>query len=109
MNEFRSIAAKYAGRKYGSAESLEELARAYRAVFVAGNASEQQRQVVLVDLANTSEFYLTCDKPELLAEHNGKRKVFERIFHFMSFGDFEFKALERAARREDGASRTVAK
>lgn len=109
MNEFRSVAAKYPGKQYTSAEALEYLARCYRDVFVTGNASEESRQAVLVDLANESEFYKTCDKPELLAEHNGKRKVFERLFHFLSFGEFEFAALERAARREDGASRAVIK
>lgn len=109
MSDWRSLAVRFdaAARAETPEAALEYLARCYRAVFVTGGSSDEQRQVVLADLADHCEFYKVCERPELLAEHNGKRKAFDRIFQFMSFGEFEFAALERAARREDGASRAA--
>lgn len=104
--DWRSAAKAFKPSKRRGAEAMLYIARAYRAVLTEDGSSAEQRQVMLADFANYCGFYKTCDDPERLAEHNGMRKAFERIFHFLNFGEAEFAALEQAARAEDGADKT---
>lgn len=89
------------GRRRGASAS-EQLARSYRNVF-AGNGSRQDAEMMLADLAEHSGFYQVLPSGsslEELAEANGKRAVYGRIFRFLRLTDAEIRQLEEAARQE---------
>lgn len=89
------------GRKRGSRAALR-LTRAYRNLFE-GRATAQEAQMVLADLASHSGFYQVLPSGaglEELAEANGKRAVFGRLFRFLRLTEEEVRELEEAARQE---------
>lgn len=78
------------------------LTQAYRNLFD-GRAAKREAQMVLADLANHSGFYQVLPPgagPSELAEANGKRAVFGRLFRFLRLSEEEVRALEEAARQE---------
>ncbi len=78
------------------------LTRAYRNLFD-GRATKQEAQMVLADLANHSGFYQVLPPGagvSELAEANGKRATFGRLFRFLRLSEEEVRGLEEAARQE---------
>lgn len=95
-----SLARRF-GRHRG-ADAQNMLSKAYRNVFI-GNATREEAQTVLVDLANHSGFYKVLPPGATkgdLSEANGKRAVFGRVFRFLNMSDEEIRGLEEAARLE---------
>lgn len=83
-------------------EAVDALAQAYRDVF-RGNATQNQAQMVLADLADYSGYYKVSPAVESLGElaaEAGKRSVFARIAGFLHMSDSEIRALQEAARQE---------
>ena len=76
-----------------------DLQKAYVAVF-RGGADDNQRQVVLADLASFSGFFSVSPDGADLNEANGKRKVFGRVLEHIAMPEVERDALLQAARRE---------
>lgn len=79
--------------------AMEELQHAYRRFF-----DDRMGQLVLVDLLMYSGFYQVSDASVAgalgLAESNGKRIVFARIFHMLNMTPSELEELAQASRRE---------
>ena len=78
------------------------LTQAYRNLFD-GRATKQEAQMVLADLANHSGFYQVLPPgagASELAEANGKRAAFGRLFRFLRLSTEELAELEQAARQE---------
>lgn len=79
------------------------LAGAYKRVLVAGNATQQDRDLVLTDLANHTGYYRVspADTPDAdLRFAEGKRFVMARILHHLRMPRELQQALEDAARQE---------
>jgi hypothetical protein len=83
--------------------AMEELQHAYRRFF-----DDPLGNLVLVDLLGYSGWQQVLDASVAgalgLAEHNGKRIVFARIFHMMQLTPSELDELAQAARREQIAN-----
>lgn len=80
----------------------ERLGAAYRAVFT-GSPSEEDQQLVLVDLQRASGFnqYLGADVPDtVLRYQEGMRALYGRIFSYLNLAHEDVEALETAARKE---------
>jgi len=96
---------KAKGSRRGAATKLD-LTNAYQAVFF-GRPSDQQRDSVLVHLAETSGFY-KVQPPGLSADERayreGARSVFGIIAANTSMTPLEREALEIAARHESFVS-----
>ena len=79
-----------------------ELVRAYRNTFV-GNATKEEAQRVLNDLAEVSNYY-KVSPVDLPAEQvkfvEGGRRVFERIVTCLRMSGAELVRLEEAARQQ---------
>jgi hypothetical protein len=80
------------------------LVGAYRRVLVSGGTStDEDKQIVLADLANASGFYRVSG-PGLTAEDrafaDGMRSVYARVHVFLRMTDQEIRNLEEAARQE---------
>jgi hypothetical protein len=79
------------------------LTEAYSRVFVQGGASDEDRRIVLADLADFSTFYrvngagITGDDR---AFTDGQRSVFGRLFSFLRMTEEQTQLLEEAARAE---------
>ena len=89
------------GRRRG-AQATQTLTQAYRNLFDA-KATRREAQMVLADLASHSGFYQMAAPGAStgeLAEANGKRTVYGRLFRFLRLSDDEVRALEEAARQE---------
>lgn len=96
-----SLKALFPSNPRGS-EAVNELASAYRNVF-RGNATRQDAEIVLADLADFTRFYQALPVGSAgseLAEINGMRIVFGRIFNYLNMTDAEIRALQEAARQE---------
>lgn len=79
------------------------LAGAYKRVLVMGNASQQDRDLVLADLANQTGYYRvsTAETPDTdLRFAEGKRFVMARILHHLRMPHELQQQLEDAARQE---------
>lgn len=83
--------------------AMEELQFAYRRFF-----DDRMGQLVLVDLLGYSGWHQVLDASVAgalgLAEANGKRTVFARIFHMLNLTPSEIEELAQAARREQLAN-----
>lgn len=81
----------------------EELTDAYKRFF-----NDRLGQLVLVDLMMYSGWHQVLDASVAgalgLAEHNGKRTVFARIFHKLNLTPSELEELAQASRREQLAA-----
>jgi hypothetical protein len=86
-----------------TSEAKLHLSNAYRAIFFTNNATDQQREMVLVHLAEISGFY-TVKPPGLSADerayHEGARSVFGMIVSNTSMTPDERVSLEQASRHE---------
>lgn len=76
---------------------------AYRRVLVEGNATQQDRDLVLTDLANSTGYYRvspadTSDAELRFAE--GKRFAMARILHHLRMPQETLQKLEEAAKEE---------
>lgn len=85
-----------------SAESDQRLAAAYQATF-GGNATKEDAEIVLVDLAMTTRFYehMTPDAASDALRHvDGRRAVFRRLIGFVAdariLGELQIAALREA-------------
>ncbi|MDJ0513022.1 MAG: hypothetical protein QNJ62_06230 [Methyloceanibacter sp.] len=80
----------------------KRLADAYQRVFETQSASDEDREIVLADLAEYTGFYkITAPGDlELLQFANGQRAVFARIFQYLRMSDADLKRLEEAALHE---------
>lgn len=96
------------GKRRTSSMKLN-LSNAYRALFFTHRATDQQREMVLVHLAEISGFY-TVRPPGLSADerayYEGARSVFGMIVANTSMTPDERVALEQASRHESFVSQT---
>ena len=98
----QSIETKFKEGERRGPEAIERLARAYRSFF-----SSEDGQIVLADIVDYAGYYKVCDYSVGalgLADHNARRAVFGRIFHFMRLTSEEVGELERAARQAQATS-----
>lgn len=83
-----------------AAARKERLARAYQAVF---DRPGEDVEIVLADLVDYCS-YFSVHSPDVSVsvkdDHNAKRAVFGRIFHFLHLTQDEMDELAVAARRE---------
>lgn len=80
-----------------------ELAATYQRVFTSGEATVEDAQVVLADLAQFSGFYAVSggdNDPVALGRREGNREVFGRIFAHLNMTDLERGMLEKASREQ---------
>jgi hypothetical protein len=87
------------GRRRGSAATIR-LSDAYRAVFINGNPSKEDSEIVMSDLANFSGYFSvsppgTSDAD--LREANGARAVFARILSLSELPLVQLRSLREAA------------
>lgn len=94
-----------------SAESDQRLASAYQATF-AGNASKEDAEIVLVDLAVVTRFYehMSPDAVSTVLHHaDGRRAVMRRLIGFVAdqriLGELQIAALREAIVIESNAKR----
>ena len=69
----------------------------------------EEGQIVLADLVSYCSYYQVAPPGaslEMLADHNARRAVFGRIFHFLHLTDEEVRDLGIAARLEAMADAT---
>ncbi len=81
----------------------QELGQAYRAVFTEQTATEQQKDMVLVDLAEFSGFYSITpggSDPDTRAFNEGQRAVFGRVLRFLNMTAEERSFLEEETRHQ---------
>lgn len=85
-----------------SAESDQRLAAAYAATFSA-NATQEDRDICLVDLATATRFYESMAPdaaPDALRHVDGRRAVFRRLIGFIAdpriLGELQVAALREA-------------
>lgn len=100
MITFRGLFAR--GQRRSAAARLL-LAGAYRRVLVTGHASQQDRDLVLTDLASQTGYYRVspADTPDAdLRFAEGKRFVMARILHHLQMPRELHQQLEDAARQE---------
>lgn len=100
----RSLASERGERPKRDAAAKERLREAYASVF---NLSSVDAQMVLADLADYCGYYKVFDPAvpmSVMADHNARRAVFGRIFHFTNLSEDERKELHQAARRETVAN-----
>jgi hypothetical protein len=108
---FRTFTGPSANKEVGKRRSVEaklDLANAYHALFE-GRASDAQREMVLVDLSDFSNFYKVLPagaSHDERAFHEGQRSVFGRIMSHLRMTPDERAALERAARHEAFVNQT---
>jgi hypothetical protein len=85
------------------AVARKALTDAYVRVFVAGGANDEDRRIVLADLADFSTFY-RVNGPGIAADDraftDGQRSVFGRLFSFLRMTEEQTRLLEEAARAE---------
>lgn len=89
------------GRRRG-AVARKKTVDAYQALFSC-NATKEQADIVLVDLAVWTGFYMVtpASAPDsVLRQTTGKREAFLRIHNFLSISERENVELHDAARRE---------
>lgn len=98
----RSLASERPDGKRRDAAAKERLRQAYASVF-RGSADAE---LVLADLANYCGYY-KVHSPEVSMsvafDHNARRAVFGRIFHYLNLSEDERGELAEAARRETHA------
>ena len=79
------------------------LREAYMAMFEMGNATQEQRDIVMVDLAKASGYYNTTS-PDVsdgaLRYAEGQRSIFARILQFMNPPISELTAMRKAVQEE---------
>ena len=108
---FKTFAGPSTGREKGERRTVSaklDLANAYHALFE-GKASDQQREMVLVDLADFSGFYKVTPggvSHDERAFNEGQRAVYGRIISHLRMTPDERAALETAARHEAFVSQT---
>ncbi len=93
---------KAKGGRRGAGPKLD-LANAYVHVFRLGTATQDQRDVVLTDLADFCGYYKVQgpgSDPDTRAFNEGMRSAFGRIMSHLRMTPDERDALERAARHE---------
>ena len=81
-------------------EAKHALAMAYRSLFMSG---DENAQIVLSDLVDYCSYYSVCAtevSEGVLRDHNARRAVFGRIFHFLNLSPSEMNELANAGRRE---------
>lgn len=86
-----------------------DLANAYVQVFALGSATQDQRDVVLTDLADFAGYYKVQGPGidhDTRAFNEGMRAVFGRIMSHLRMTPDERAALERAARHEAFVNQT---
>lgn len=85
-------------RNRSVAETELRRIQAYNSVFL-GNSTEEDRQIVLVDLADYSGFYrVTPPGAGDVVFNEGMRAVYGRIFRHLRMSSEEIASLEIAAR-----------
>lgn len=88
---------------YGPMQTAERLRIAYAAVFTEGRASEEDIDIVLVDLAAKSGFFMFSpeDTPaESLRHREGKREMFAHLIGHLTLDASALRDLQAAARHE---------
>jgi hypothetical protein len=103
MRYFRSLVSLLSRLRPASDSAVDlAIAGAYQRVFT-GNPSEEDQNLVLIDLANVSGFYrvtspaVGASRDDILF-NEGQRAVYARIFRFLRMSDAEMISLETAAR-----------
>lgn len=94
----RSLASVRGSNPKRDQAAKEKLREAYVTVF-----SGESGQIVLADLAEYCGYYKVFDPAismSVMADHNARRAVFGRIFHFLNLSEDERRELHEAARRE---------
>lgn len=82
--------------------AANDLIKAYIATF-SGQATKEQAEVVLTDLARETEFYSVAPEHatgEVRAYKDGKRAAFAYVFAMIRKTDAEIRYFEEAARKE---------
>lgn len=94
--------AEASGFRLDAPETDQRLASAYQAVFSA-NATREDAEIALVDLAMTTRFYehMASDAPDAGLRHiDGRRAVFRRLIGFIAdpriLGELQIAALREA-------------
>lgn len=103
MNLWQWLSRKFPGRSRGT-EAYAHLAGCYQRVLMPGStATNEDKQIVLADLANKSGFYRVSG-PGFSAEDrafaDGMRATYGAIHAFLRMTDDERRSLEEAARHE---------
>lgn len=97
MKLFQSLADLLWRKTESDAGAALRLATAYHAVFY-GKASDDDQNLVLLDLADFSGFYRVNPPGVELSYYEGMRAVYGRVFRFLRMSDGERVSLENAAR-----------
>lgn len=91
-----------ASRSEANIEGTLRLTDAYDRVFIKGSADQEDRELVLTDLATASGFYRVSPPPDnsvdMVMFNEGKRALFGHIFRYIRMGSQEREAFEAAAR-----------
>lgn len=96
----RSLVSERGDNPKRDAAAKERLRQAYAAIF---DLDEVNAQIVLADLCEYCGYYKVFDPAvsmSVMADHNARRAVFGRIFHFLNLSEDERRELHEAARRE---------
>jgi len=88
-----------------SSRSEHRLFAAYNR-FRSGEASSEDAELIVADLANFTGFYRVHPPDDALAFQEGKRAAFGRLFYFLNLSEAEARALAQAARAETLADET---
>lgn len=100
MTKTTSISDLYKpGRRRGSAATIR-ISDAYRAVFINGNPSKEDSEIVMSDLANFSGYFAVSPPgtgDAELREANGARAVFARILSLSELPLVQLRSLREAA------------
>lgn len=74
--------------------------------FREGQASAEDAELIVADLANFTGFYRVHPPDDQLSFQEGKRAAFGRLFYFLNLTEAEARALAEAARAEAIADQT---
>jgi hypothetical protein len=103
VNHWRWLARQFPRNPRGS-QAQARLIAAYRSVFMpGGGATDEDKELVLADLANASGYYRVSGagfSGEDRAFADGMRTTFGHALRFLLLSDDELRQLEEAARQE---------
>jgi hypothetical protein len=100
---WRRLSALFAPRN--SSRSEYRLFAAYNR-FRKGEASGEDAELIIADLASFTGFYRVHPPDDALAFQEGKRAAFGRLFYFLNLTEAEARLLAEAARAETLADQT---